>query len=258
MRILHFDPWFANIEEFLDSYFTEWNLVKMEIHGGMSWVNDHMEVIVIPQSIDHKEHFWFFESLVESILQTKGRLVVQEYTGYEVMDLNMKLLELAPNKELYKRRVLFDMTYGTDTGCCTDMTKAQPFYDYDGNFLNLHFMNDQDARRWIGISTKVDEILKKKYVAKFLQTLNYIHVDYRRKMKGDSLLYGSSEYSNDSTPDEIMTVLQQKLSVTLEILQLLRVVPNETSPKCKELFETYKTQDPYKWYDCVRKLLPPP
>ena len=73
------------------------------------------------------------------------------------------------------------MTYETDTGCCTDMTKAQPFYDYDGNFLNLHFMTDDDAKRWVHISLKLDEILKQKYITKYLRDLNNIHVDYRRR-----------------------------------------------------------------------------
>jgi len=258
MRIIHFDPWFANIQDFLDSYFAEWNLVRMEFEGGTSWVGQNLEVIVVPQKIDHTEDYWFFEAVTDTILHTKGRLVIQEYTGYELQPLNQKLYEACPQKELFKRRILLDMSYGTDLGCCTDMTKLQPFYDYDLNFLNLHFMTDADAKRWTAISLKLDDILKKKYLAQALSTLNTLHVDYRRKAKGDSLLYGSPEYTNDSSPDEIMSVLQRTLLQKSDVLCALGAMSKDSLKALEELFQTYKTQDPYKWYEEVRKCIPRP
>lgn len=258
MRIIHVDPWFEKIQDFLDSYFAEWNLLRMEFEGGTSWVGENLEVIVVPQKIDHTEDYWFVEALVDTVLNTGGRLVIQEYTGYELQALNQKLYDACPQKELFKRRILLDMSYGTDLGCCTDMTKLQPFYDYDLNFLNLHFMADSDAKRWAAISLKLDDILKKKYLAKALAILNTMHVDYRRKSKGDSLLYGSPEYTNESSPDEIMSVLQKKLQEKMDVLCALGVVPKESQLQLQDLYKTYKTQDPYKWYEEVRKCLPRP
>jgi len=259
MRILHFDPAFHLCKEFLDTYFESWRLIPMELEGGWSWIGEHLEVIVLNQRIDHDEHFWFFQSLCETILQTKGRLIIQEYTGYELLPLNQKLYESIDNKELFKRRILLDMTYGTDTGCCTDMTKAQPFYDYTLNFLNLHFMTDEDAKRWVGISVKLDELLKKKYMYKFLSVLNSMHVDYRRKLRGETLMFGSPYYTDESTPDEIMTVLQGELHKSFEILVLTNAVNKELAPVLQTAFLSYKNkdQDPYKWYEAVKKILPP-
>lgn len=257
-RIIHFDPAFDQYKDFLGSYFSNWNLIPMDIEGGWSWISETLEVLVFPQRIDHDEHYWFFESLCQTILDTKGKLVIQEYTGYELTSLNQKLYEGCNQQEKFKRRILLDMTFGTDSGCCTDMTKAQPFYDYNGNFLNFHFATDADAKRWIGISLKVDELLLRKYRAKYLQTLNHIHVDYRRKRNGDTLLYGSPDYTNDATPDEIMAVLKKQLKPSFDILVALRAIDASKQTTFQELFEIYKTHDPYKWYDVVAKLLPLP
>jgi hypothetical protein len=256
MRILHFDPDFANCVEFLHAYFEKWGLIPMECSSGMSWIGETMEVIVIPERIDHEEHFGFFHTLCETIVQRKGKLVIQEYTGYDLKPLNEKLYEAATNKELFKRRVLLDMTYGTDTGCCTDMTKAQPFYDFDLNFLNLHFMTDEDAKRWVHISLKLDDIIKRKYVAKYLQVLNNIHVDYRRRLKGEPSMFGHSLYTNESSPDEIMRVLQESLRTPFEILLKLQFVDRENQNTFQSLCLTYKGADPYKWYDAMRKVIP--
>jgi hypothetical protein len=258
MRILHFDPHFRNCLEFLNQYFEKWNLVPLEFSDGYSWVGEHMEVIVIPRDISHKDHSWFFEQLCETILQTRGKLVIQEYTGYELDSLNKQLYESSSNKELFKRRILLDMTYGTDTGCCTDMTKAQPFYDFDFNFLNLHFMTDEDAKRWAHTSLKLDEVIRKKYQYKYLSSLNSMHVDYRRKLKGESLMYGSSLYTEASTADEIMQSLQKELRNALEILISIRYVDHDVLAIFKDLCANYKSYDPYKWYDLVNKLLPRP
>ena len=258
MRIVHIDPAFDRYKPFLDTYFKDYNVISVEFQHGYRWMNDSLDILIIPDRIEHKDHLWFFEGLVDIVLNTKGKLLIQEYTGYEVKDLHQKLYESCSQKEKYKRRVLLDMTYGTDTGCCTDMLKAQPFYDYNGDFLNLQFMTDADAKRWVGISLKLDELLRKKYTTHYLQTLNSIHVDYRRKLKGDTLMYGSSEYTEASSPDEIMVVLQKRLSTSLELLLLLRGVDAESKQKFEQLCKDYKMYDPYKWYDMMNKLMPRP
>ena len=255
IRILHFDPWFEKLQGFLTVYFERWDLVPVEFPGGMCWMGDGMEVILISSCVDHKEDLWFFETLCQTILGKKGKLVIQEFTGYSLEKLREALLASAPQKELFKRRVLIDMTYGTDLNCSTDMSKARPFYDYDGNFLNLHFLSATDALRWVGISTKVDEILKQKYIGQFLQILNNMHVDYRRRLKQDPVLFGSDLYTTDASPDEIMRALQTTLTPIFEILTKLRVVGSEENERKESLFLLYKSHDPYKWYDAMRKLI---
>lgn len=258
MRIVHFDPDFAHCVEFLHQYFESWNLMPMEYSQGLYWMGETLEVFVIPEQLDHTKDYEFFQKLCDTIVKSKGKLLIQEYTGYDLKSLNQKLYDAAENKELFKRRVLLDMTYGTDIGCSTDMTKAQPFYDFDLNFLNLHFMTDKDAKRWIHASLKLDEILRKKYVYKYLSSLNSIHVDYRRRLKGESLMYGSDLYTNDATPDEIMSALQMSLKTSMDILVGLQFLNKEHEESFQKLCSTYTSMDPYKWYEVMRKVIPLP
>lgn len=256
VRIVHFDPHFDQQWDLLHRYFEAWKLVPMEIQGGKSWISDNLEVIVIPERLEHEDQYWFFEALCDTILNTKGKLAIQEYTGYDLKPLRDKLYQSTTQQEKFKRRILLDMSYGTDQGCCTDMTKLQPFYDYNGDFLNLDYLTESDAKRYIGVSIKLDELLKQKYRARYLQTLNHIHVDYRRKVKGETLMYGDSRYTEAASPDEIMQVLQSKLRVYADLLHHLRVVSAETLKNLDRLFQSYKDHDPYKWYAEVSKLLP--
>ena len=256
MLIIHFDPAFKNCSDFLHQYFEKWGLIPVECEGGYHWIGECMEVILIWESINHDEHYWFFESLCDKVLQTGGKLVIQEYTGYSLENLNKRLYQAFPEKELFKRRILLDMTFETDSGCCTDMTKAQPFYDSYRNFLNVHFCTPKEITQWAGKYVELDIILVKKYKGKFLQSLNDMHCDYRRKLKGETLLFGSEFYSDDSTPDEIMRVLQGQLTIYLDILVFLRVITQSTMKEIQKLFEEYKTTDPYAWYQDVRKHIP--
>jgi hypothetical protein len=255
VRIVHFDPLFDRMKAFLDTYFQEWELIPVEFEGGYKWIGETLEVFVFPTTLSHKEDYWFFESLINLVLNTKGKLLLQEYTGYSLEELNKHLYEGCEQKEKYKRRILLDMTYGTDSGCSTDMTKAQPFYDYDGNFINLHFRSDQEVKCWVGVSLKLDDILRKLYTITYLQTLNLYHVDYRRRLRGEKGLYESTEYDDRSTPEEIMNILQRKLRESFEILLLVRGVEQNKKATLEELLRNFRLYDPYKWYDLVDKLI---
>lgn len=253
MRLLHFDPLFSHSKEFLDAYFAELKMIPQEWEHGYAYVGEACHALIVSERIDHAEHQWFFESLVEILLQTKGKLIVQEFTGYSLQPLNRTLFQACPQKELYKRRILLDMTFGTDLGCCTDMTKVQPFYDYSGNFLNLHFMDQKDLVRWIGISSNLDKIIKQRAKTEFLQMLNQIHVDYRRKLRGEPPLTKSELYDETTDAETLMKILQASLQKPFATLLALRVVSPDTETNLKEAYSVYKGMDPYKWYDLVYK-----
>lgn len=254
IRILHFDPAFANIDPFLYTYFNRWNCIPVEFEGGMKWIGDTMEVIVIPSELYHVKDFDFFHELCETILNTKGKLVIQEYTGYQLQDLNQKLFVKTSQPEKFKLRILLDMTFGTNEGCCTDMLNVQPYYDYNGNFLNLHFL-DTSVERWIGTSPKLDELLRIKYRGKYFQALNDMHVDYRRRLRGENLLYRSSIFTDKSSPDDIMKELHRVLLSYTQVLLPLRIMTKEKKELFDSLFTNYKEYDPYKWYNEIVKLV---
>lgn len=255
IRIVHFDPLFASMKEYLDQYFEALYCAPFHIQGAMGWKSDLVEVIIVPACIHHTEHIWFFESLTDIILETNTQLVIQEFTGYSTKDLNTHLYQSSTKKEKYKRNILMDMTFETDSGCCTDMSIAQPFYDYQGKFLNLYFMNTQEVIRWIGISEKFDTMVKTLFKSHFLQTLNDIHVDYRRVKNGDPPFFRSELY-NETTPcDMIMKVLQEKLLEQFDVLLYGSAVTTKEKENLQKLFKTYKSYDPYKWYNEVKKVV---
>ncbi len=259
-RILHFDPWFDSHKEFLSKYFEQWNLLRIDSENEQcyKWIGDTIEVTIFPRRIEHDGHFWFFERLVNTILGTKGKLLIQEYTGFELKELNQRLYESVREKEKYKCRILLDMTFGTDLGCCTDMTKAQPYYDYNGNFLNLHFLTISDMKRWIGISQGLDKLIQTLCLNKYYQTLNQDHVNYRRRLRGETCLYSCPEYSDKTSSEDIMRVLQTKIFLLMDTFVAMNYVNNTQKMILAELFQNYREYDPYKWYDAVFKLIPRP
>lgn len=255
MRLLHFDPGFERSQEVLTRYWSDLKLTRIDCEGGDHWISDTLDVLLVSDRISQPEHLWFFESLVEILLATKGKLVIQDYTGASLTDLAQKLYASSTQKELFKRRVLLDMSYGTDWGCSTDLSTVNPFYDFAGNFLPIQWMSPSELKPWCGTTPKLDTILFKRTQNQYLESLNRIHVDYRRKRQGLPLLYGSPDYTNESSGKEILTVLERTLLPLADLLQTLRKVSPELVMKFRDLFERAETEDMYKWYDAVSGLV---
>jgi hypothetical protein len=254
MRLIHVDPGFSRSEEVLMTYWKD--LTRIEWEEGFHWISDTLDVFHLPDSLSQTDHLWFLESLVETILETNGTLVIQDYTGASLDDLRSRLFASCDQKDLFKRRVLLDMTYETDWGCSTDMTVAQPFYDGSGNFLPLHWMTPTQLKQWCGRTPPLDSVLLKRTRTQYLEALNHIHVDYRRKKQGLPLVYGSPLYTPDSTCDEILSGLRSTLLPLADLLQTLRKGPSLV-PTLTQLFETARTEDMYKWYEKVAWLVKP-
>ncbi len=71
-------------------------------------------------------------------------------------------------------------------------------------------------------------------------------------------MFGHPLYTEESTPDDIMNSLQKELRSSLDILVLIHVVGPEMKQVLEDTFANYKHQDPYKWYECVKNVLPLP
>lgn len=253
MRLIHFDPAFDLHQDILTRYCSDLNLTQIEADEGDHWTSETLDVLLVSDRISQADHLWFFESLVEIILGTKGKLIVQDYTGASMTELAQKLYTSCPEKELFKRRVLLDMSYGTDCGCSTDLTTVSPFYDFAGNFLPIHWMTPSELKSWCGTTSKLDTVLLKRTRGDYLKALNQIHVDYRRKRQGLPNLYGSPSYTNESSGTEILRVLKETLLPLADLLQTLRKGDSLVVPLL-QLFETAETDDMYKWYEKVASL----
>jgi hypothetical protein len=257
VRILHIDPAFPSCLEQLETYLKPFDLIPLDLDGGYRWVNHYMDFIVVPQYVSHTKHFRFFEQLSEEILEMGGSLVLQEYTGQSTEPLRARMFKETAFPELFKRRVLVDMTFGSDEGCSTDMTKLRLFRDARGFFINLPYCSQQDLLGLVGLSRDLDSILRKRTLRQFLETLNNHHVDYRRRLKDLPCMFGSPQYTNETPSDLVMAVLQGNLKPFVELLSRLHVIDQVGRYRMNELFEDYKSYDPYKWYSEVVDLVRP-
>lgn len=91
MRIIHFDPFFDSYKEFLYKYFEEWKTIALDFEGGYRWLSETLDVLILPSRLEHKEDYKFFQTLSSTILNTKGKLIIQEYTGNSLQTLNERL-----------------------------------------------------------------------------------------------------------------------------------------------------------------------
>ena len=256
VRIIHIDPCYDRMVDFLTKYFAIKlpEAIHLDEEQLQMWVTDQVEIIFLADRFSHKENEWFLEHAIDNILADNGYLVLQEYTGYNTIQLFKSLYDKALEKSLFKTHILFDVTYGTDEGCCTDMTKYRPITDLRGHFFNTLLYTVPEIKAVVGIRPQMDELILKYIRGKYYQALNTIHVDYRRRLKGDTV-FVEGAYTSQSEPDTIMTILQRELTDYIDILRRLKVIKNDKEARLKELFTNYKSMDVYKWYDEVRNII---
>jgi hypothetical protein len=243
----------------MEDYFREKGFVGVRESPTLwSYHKEGMEVLVLADRIDHREHYAFFQELVNLILSRASFLVVQEYTGYSTQALFERLCREAENKFLFRARILFDITQGTDVGCCTDLTKFTVPYDIRGNLVSYLGRPLEEIASMIGLDDQIDRCLRRYLVGVYRESLNSYHVDYRRRIRGEAPFTQTEEYSNESEPHLIMSLLKEKLAKVCKLLVQLKVMTAEDLTTLEQLFRSYEREDVYKWYDKAFKILSPP
>jgi hypothetical protein len=254
IRVIHFDPYFAAEYDkgFLDMYFKAKGFDKVD--QDMWLTPDHrIEVLIIPQSFDDNN---FLYKMIEQAIKYSTKLVVQKYTGEELVSQfkGMYAWFSAEHKNYIQKNVLFDITYGTDCHCMTNMKEHGPMIDKNGNFYNFVLYDEKEILNSIGILPKMDRFIQQHYTAKMARVLNEHHVNYRRATRGEPLMFPSSSYSPDALPQVIMNYLLCEINTILQILDKLGAVTDEK----KLIFTIYSTNyieiDMYKWYTEMTKL----
>lgn len=258
IRVIHMDPCFDLKVDFMNEYFVNKGFVGVRESPTLwSWHRDGMEILVLADRIEHSENYSFFEKLVELTLRRANFLVVQEFTGYDTQALFQKLCAQAENKPLFRARILFDITQGTDTGCCTDLTKHTVPYDSAGNIMSYIGRPLEDLSSLIGVNEQLDRCLRRYLIRVYRQSLNSYHVDYRRRLRGESVFTDTQEYGNETDPQRIMQLLEIKLHTVCWLLIRLKIMTEHEFETLEQLFLSYKTEDVYKWYDKAFKLITP-
>lgn len=260
LRLIHFDPQFTlgTTTEYFKMKIPDLSLTTTNQYW--VWSNSRMEIIISKEPIYHESRFsnspessdWFLRELSLGILKTGGQLVVQEFTGQELSDTFKSIYSTVyeEQKSIFKKKILFDMTYGEACHCMTDMTKYKPIYNANGDFLNITLYTRAEMKKHIGISMKLDTLIFNYFNKEYKDILNSLHLVYRRNIK-------KAENATDEDPDAVMVLLQRKLTELFPIFKALGALPPEKEKSLKRIFENYRDHDMYKWYTAVNNHLQP-
>lgn len=251
IRCIHVDPRFSEDTGFLKAYFA---LKKFKKYYG-SWVSqdNRIEVIIVCEFFQNND---ILRKLIDQTIEHKTQLVVQQYTGAQLISVFKMLYSnfSASEQEYIRNNVLFDITYGADCSCMTPMTQYEPLMDHRGCFYNFTLYNETQIIGSIGLHPKMDILIKQYVTAKLSQILNEDHVNYRKATRNETLMFPSSDYDVGATADMIMSVLLNKVKVILGILKRLGSLTQEKQDLFNKYSQNYKSMDMYTWYSDMTKL----
>jgi hypothetical protein len=255
IRAIHFDPYFARQHDngFLDMYFKAKGFRKTDEY---MWLTpDHrIEVLVIPYSFDDNK---FLYRMIRQAIKYSTKLVVQRYTGHELVPLFKEIYSQYSDKDkrYIKNNVLFDITYGSDCHCMTNMKQYTPMLDKKGNFYNFVLYEEQEILDSIGISPNMDQLITKHYISKLSTVLNENHVNYRKAKRGEPHMFPSTKYLIDCPPQVIMDYLLSEVKSILQVLDKLGALTDEKKQIYRIYSTNYMDMDVYKWYSEMAKLI---
>ena len=265
---IHFDPGFKF--DVMEEYFKKRYPMTESRHLGFGWYWKFglLEVYILPMAFEHKsrgssaddDDIDFMEALINRVLNTDtGRLVFQQYTGYDPVGTFKDLYTASKRQAEFKDRVLFDVSYGADTGCCTDMTQHRPILAPHGGFMNFLLYDNDELRSIIGFRPDVDALIYAHFKKAYIQIVNDNHVNYRRRTKGEECMFTAGlPYGLTADPDEIMRYLIGQINTHMEIFRRLGSLTPENEIKLASLLLTYKPSqgvNVYDWYSAVTKIV---
>lgn len=249
--IFHYDPAFEYNQEFMKLYFENKGFTMVE---PFHWTTDKLDVTLYPKRFEHPDDDHLLEEMAEEAIKTNTKLVVQEFTGGSLTELLKATFTKTSSKASFKRNVLFDITYGTDCHCMTNMVKYKPLYDEKGDFINFLLYKETDIKNSIGLSPELNHLIKGYFVKQYLSVVNQ-QVDYRRRLKGDTVLFACEGYGDTSTPDEIMSYLKSKMLPLLDIFDSLGLMTSQKWGQVWNLFEMYRSYNLYDWNTTMAKIV---
>lgn len=180
IRVTHFDPIFRNKDriDFLKVYFKVMNFSYDDSEGMHCWrSHDHkIEIFVIPEILDIPNEMHFIKALVNHHIINNSYLVFQEYYGlsngstslFKIHRYLYASLEDEKSKHIYKKKIIFDITYG-EAHCMTNMETSAPFVDINGDFINFCILSKQERLTYLDSQPNINSIINKDWVKTFLK-----------------------------------------------------------------------------------------
>ena len=263
IKIIHFDPAFSMIKKSqLNDYFISknLNLYNYPEDGISTWksINGEIEINIVSDFFIHKTFNEidndddFLMNVIEVCLLYESQLIVQEYTGYKLCNLFLDMYEKSENKDLFKKKILFDVSYDQDCHCFIDLQNHFPLYDKNNDFLNILLFSYEEFLTSIGFDKNIDKIIKFHFIDKLKKIETENIPDFRRKILKMEI-QKCSDYDENVNDKQILDIIKKKIDAIFKVLEKLKVIKINDYIYRNVFFNHKKYKDPYVWFDDYRK-----
>ena len=137
---------------------------------------------------------------------------------------------MSNNKELFKKKILFDITYG-ENHCHIDLTTEKPIYDHHGDFINILLLNIDELRSLFDYHPKIKKYVTDFYISEYKKIVTIIPVDIRRKVlieSGEKIAFcdGTKKYhyTLDTSYETLIEILRSKLNDIIPVLMEINII----------------------------------
>ena len=262
---IHFDPFFKL--DIMKEYFKERHSMMEFKDLGFAWLWSNTQgpgghtVLICPKAFEHKQidrdvgsDDLFLMELISHCIASNKKMILQEYTGFDTACILKKLFAEFNDKWRFKENILFDISYGADCGCQTDLTKYGPLTKRNGDFYNFLLYSESELLAVIGKDPMMDTLIYGYFKKKWIQVLNDNHVNYRRRLKGEDCLFRSDVYDTTEKPSIIMEYLQNQLVQMMVIFHRLGYIDDAKEKEFNALLDGFAEWDVYKWYSATAQI----
>ncbi len=265
--LVHFDLELGSINQrtFIEQYLSVNKFINMS-PGFWYSPKENCKAILICDNISVEDRFTILNKISRTTLRTNAKVIAQEFSGRELLPSFRQFFQQefsSKDKEVLRNNVVWDITYGQNCHCMTPLTKYKPImkdwttskdgtviYDKNSqNFFNIWSYSNEELTKYINYSSEVDKILYEHFYKEFRNIIDTHHVNYRRKLVGDTLLTTTDAYNERSSPDEIMEYIIKQLDPLISILFRMSSMTHQEKDTFVLNLVSYKRCNPYKWYN---------
>ena len=250
--LVHFDEHFnsKDQQEFIQVYLKS-NEFQNITSGIWYSPKQKCKAIIVSNHLSIDERFDILNKISRTTLKTNAKIIAQEFTGRELVPSFKQLFQQEfslKEKEILRNNIVWDITYGQDCHCMTPLTQYKPIMKDSQNFFNIWSYSNEELIKYINYSPETDKILYQYFYKQFRKIIDTHHVNYRRKLLGDTLLTPTNGYNENSSPTQIMDYIIKELDPMIRILFKLSSMTQIEKDSFTFKLISYKNYDPYKWY----------
>lgn len=256
VRCILIDPLFTQekIQSYIDS--NKLGLMYIGLNENIyCWKSEYLEILMIQSNFNHN-NLYFLQQFCELHYLKKSYLFVQDYSGNELVPLYKAIYIDSVHRILFQKYILFDISFGEQRSCYINLLNYDIHWFPNGDLFNIYIYEYEDIPDIIYENSNLRTILINYYKRLYLNTVDKIHPDYRRRVLGYCILSTDSLIYNDVTePDIIMSVLHTRLLYYANIFLKSKEWNTNQFNLFESLFDRYTEIDMYAWNHQIKSLI---